>query len=309
MAVDLWSRFADDVKKMQGGASKKGSRDPSSYQPSSGQLAQWQTEARLAAAALLASEPIGDFAEALKLLDGAAFDARSVGLRLRCLRATGQSETAKDEFTAFLKRAAEGGSADVMLNLAVGFEREMDSLIDQGRLPAAKEVAQDTVPLLVLLLQLVKDSKREELKTTVIETSLARALGIAGNVEESRERFDRLIAESPTNGEIILAAARTEERISTAWTGEKRDEAADRAESLWARLLRDAGLRDRSPGHYWEARSYWFAHLLRHGRAEDVVKGIESEQAWHPELGGPPWKDRLLALSAEARKMINDRKP
>ncbi|OWY72243.1 hypothetical protein B7486_04795 [cyanobacterium TDX16] len=309
VAVDLWRRFADDLKEIQDRTPAKGSRNSSRHRPSAELLAQWQTEARVAAAALLASEAVGDFAEALILLNGAAADARSVGLRLRCLRATGQSEAAKQELSSFLKHAADGGSPDAVLNLAVGFEREMDSLIDQGRLPAAKEVAQDAVPLLIQLLQQVKESKDGELNATVIETSLARALGIAGEIEQSRERFDRLIAESPANGAIILAAARTEERISTAWTGEKRDEAAERAESLWAQLLRDAGLRERSPDHYWEARSYWFAHLLRHGRADDVIKGIESEQAWHPELGGSPWKDRLLTLSAEARRLASDRNP
>jgi hypothetical protein len=74
--------------------------------------------------------------------------------------------------------------------------------------------------------------------------------------------------------------------------------------------LKDASLRDRSPGEYWEARYRWLKHQLRHeGRAAEVLRGIESEKAWHPDLGGPPWQARLLALADQARAMVEASSP
>ncbi|MCZ6698209.1 MAG: hypothetical protein O7D94_04680, partial [Planctomycetota bacterium] len=77
-----------------------------------------------------------------------------------------------------------------------------------------------------------------------------------------------------------------------------------RAESLWARLLSDAKLRDAWPDVYWEARFHWLSHQLRRKRAAEVVRGIESERAWFPELGGPPWQGKILELAAEARRKM-----
>ena len=304
VAVDLWRRLAADLeeeKKKQGEADASSSRGPVVDDAT---LSGWLTDARLAAAGLLASETLNAPAEALAMIENVPAGARSVGLRLRCLRATGQTRQAEEELSNFIEAATREGSAAALLDLASGLERDMDALLAQDRFQAAKDVAQDAAPLLRQLLEQVKKSKKAGRRAAVIEFSLARALGVSGESGESRAMLDRLIAESPENGQYLVAAARLEEQISGAWTGAKRAEAAQRAEKFWSMLLKDATLRERSPEHYWEARYRWLSHQLRHGRAGDVLKGIESEQAWYPDFGGSQWKGPLLELSAEARKHL-----
>jgi len=77
----------------------------------------------------------------------------------------------------------------------------------------------------------------------------------------------------------------------------------DEAEGLWQRLLEDQSLRTAAPAVYWEARYHWLSHQLRHNKAAEVLKGIRSEKAWYPDLGGPPWQGRLLELEAKAARM------
>lgn len=302
VAVDLWRRLVADLNEQKERQRKKDGSLRGLVDEAS--LSNWLVDARLAAAGLLASEALNSPAEALAMIEGVAAGARSVGLRLRCLRATGQSRQAEEELSNFIEAATREGASEALLDLASGLERDMDALLAQDRFQAAKDVAQDAAPLLRQLFEQVKKSKKTGNQAAVIEFSLARALGISGELEEARPILDRLIAQSPENGQYLVSAARMEEQISGAWTGAKRDEAADRAEKFWSMLLKDATLREQSPEHYWEARYRWLSHQLRHGRAADVVKGVESEQAWYPDFGGTKWKGPLLELAAEARKQL-----
>lgn len=73
------------------------------------------------------------------------------------------------------------------------------------------------------------------------------------------------------------------------------------AQEAWAVLLKDSGLRQRSPEHYWEARYNWLALLLRQGKAAEVEQAIDQEQVWYPALGGANWREKLLKLRDESR--------
>ncbi|NUQ48209.1 MAG: hypothetical protein HUU22_19515, partial [Phycisphaerae bacterium] len=53
---------------------------------------------------------------------------------------------------------------------------------------------------------------------------------------------------------------------------------------------------------YWEARYCWLRLRLAGGDAAEVARGIESERAWYPDLGGPPWQARLNELAEQARR-------
>lgn len=301
IAVDLWRRLIADLEETSKTSKPIGRKNADS-------LEQIALDARLSAASLLASDTLGACKEALDVLAGVSTGARGMGIRLRCLRATGQSKQADEELASFIKSATSEGASDSLLDLAAGLEYEMDELLQQDRITAAKNSAQDAIPLLQQLLVQIEKSGGKKKRVAVIEFSLARALGVVGDLAQSREIFDRLMSESPENGEYIRAAAKMEEQASQSWTGAKRDEAADRAELLWAKLLKDSGLRERTPTYYWEARYHWLSHQLRHGRAADVLKGIESEQAWYPDLGGSEWKERLLDLAVQARAQSGDRK-
>jgi hypothetical protein len=137
-------------------------------------------------------------------------------------------------------------------------------------------------------------------------------LAQAGRPQEAIAQIDGLMADNPAEGEYIRTAARLYEDLgrgvgaatSAPADGARaaRDSALDKAESLWAKLLEDQTLRDRAPEAYWEARYRWLEHQLRHGHAAEVVKGIEAEQAWYPELGGAPWQAKLLDLAQRAQE-------
>jgi hypothetical protein len=114
------------------------------------------------------------------------------------------------------------------------------------------------------------------------------------------------MTEDPANGSYVRLAALLQEGLARAAGANDREEALNRAEALWAELLKDPTLRDGAPAEYWEARYNWLKHQLRHGRTAEVVRGIEAERAWYPDLGGPPWQARLLDLAGLARASTAD---
>jgi hypothetical protein len=64
--------------------------------------------------------------------------------------------------------------------------------------------------------------------------------------------------------------------------------------------LKDPTLRQQAPAEYWQDRYHWLRHQLGHGHRAEVIKGIETEKVWYPDLGGPPWQARLLELAEQA---------
>jgi hypothetical protein len=131
----------------------------------------------------------------------------------------------------------------------------------------------------------------------------ARFLADAGRAKEALSQLEQLMRRAPQRGDFIALAARLCEAQAESTDASERERLADRAEALWGRLLEDTALRDVNPALYWQARYCWLRHQLRRGRARDVVRGVASERAWYPDLGGPPWQARLLELHDEARRL------
>ncbi|HKQ46652.1 MAG TPA: hypothetical protein VJZ71_01130 [Phycisphaerae bacterium] len=259
-------------------------------------------EANLAAAELLAGPDLERIDDALSILQRMPQSERVLLLRLRCLTSRGDEAAARREFDAILNDASGAQRGPLLAALAAHYEGAARRLQKADRTDDAKKNWSACAGILrELIAWMDKQPDGDELRRAAIaaRVGLAEALVQLGEFAAARAQYDELIAADPANGDHLRRAALLEEQLAAS---SSHPDAADRAEAQWGRLLEDASLRQRSPEVYWEARYYWLAHQLRHGRAADVWKGIESEKAWFPDLGGPPWQGRLLELAAKARE-------
>lgn len=259
-------------------------------------------EAHLAAAELLAGADLERFEEALAILRQMPQTDRVLLLRLRCLTSQGDETAARREFEAILNDAAGAQRGPLLAALAAHYKDAACRLQKAVRSDDAKKNWTACASVLRELIawldgQAIDDESRRA--AIAAKAGLAEALVQLGKFAEARAKYDQLIAADPTNGDHLRLAALLEEQLAA---NSNQLDSADRAEAHWAKLLEDAELRQRSPTVYWEARYYWLSHQLRHSRAAEVWKGIDSEKAWFPDLGGPPWQGRLLELAAKARE-------
>ena len=270
----------------------------------------WIRDARITAASLLAGEDLRDYKRCLSLLVEMPASARVFGLRIRCLQGLGDIKEANRVLEVYLAQDTGAELGGVLVGLAAEMESEIKRLQRAGRQNEAGRMANETLPTVRHLLDWIRSQPEHRKHVPIVELSLVRTLMQAGKEQEAERQLDELMANHPENGSYVRIAAQLQETIARTASGPQRGAAMDKAESLWARLLKDASLRARSPGEYWEARYRWLKHQLRHdGRATEVLRGIESEKAWHPDLGGPPWQARLLALADQARAMVEAPSP
>src|SRR5262249_29286581 len=110
------------------------------------------------------------------------------------------------------------------------------------------------------------------------------------------------------NGSLLYLAASITEQAADG-SKDKSADLADKAERYWSKLLQDQTLREQRAAIYWESRYYWLRHQLRKGQAAEVLKGINAEKAWYPDLGGPPWQSRILELADVARDATGKTSP
>ncbi len=300
-AAAAWSDLADKLHQPPVNPKKSDSAQdrPAKYGDEFDRAA-WLTEARYSAAEALACDDLRSFREALAHLEAMPRQARALALRLRCLRGLENRSRSEAELTALLTDLSDPKNKNAWVELASALEAEVDRLVASGHSGPAALAALDAAGVFSRLLD-TQGQSDEASQVAAARLGLARMLALAGKHESAREQFDRLIADDPTNGSLLLSAARMEEDAIRGADGTDADIAPHRAESLWARLLADETLRDRAPAEYWEARYYWLAHQLRQGRADEVARGIAAERAWYPELGGPPWQDKLSHLAEQAR--------
>lgn len=269
----------------------------------------WINEARMAAAAVLASDDLREYEKCQALLAEMPHSARVLGLHIRCLQGRGDIKQANRVLEDYLQRDSGAELGSVLVRLAAEMETEIERLKQEGRRPEAKRMAIDTIPTIRHLLDWIKTQPQQKTNLPIVRFSLVKILIQAEKYDEAAGQLESLMSESPDNGIYVRTAALLQEDIARSGTVTDRSVALDRAESLWAELLRDRSLRTAAPNHYWEARYYWLKHQLRHGRAADVLKGIQSERAWRPDLGGPPWQGRLLDLADQAREKIEAAAP
>ncbi len=306
-AAETWLKLAHDLmaRSQRREGSKRGASEPKPP-PDSESL---RSEARLAAAAALASEDLRDFRRSLELLDGLPKGARSLGLRIRCLQGLGRIDEANKVLEEYLGGDTSRELGAVLLALAAEMEGEIKRLDSAGRREDARRMAIETIPTMTHLLDWIEAQPTGRDHVALVRFSLASTLIVAGREAEALEQLEALVAIEPDNGGYVQKAALLHEDLAVRASPSNKARHLDRAESLWARLLKDPSLLETAPSEYWQARYHWLKHQLRRGRAAEVLSGIESERAWHPDLGGPPWQNRLLLLAEEARLRVETEQP
>ncbi|HUN80034.1 MAG TPA: tetratricopeptide repeat protein [Phycisphaerae bacterium] len=258
-------------------------------------------QARLDAASILARDDIRLYSEAVPILLQLRPDATVLGLRIKCFRGVGDLEQARASLLELLKTGDDGEAASAVQSVAADTVAGVSRLRKSGRAGEAKKAAVAGVSTLEEALKWADGSAGRRDVARALRQSLAELLQQSGRLNEAFEQLDKLMADEPSNGQVLLLAARIQEERADAAKEAEKPKLADQAETLWARLLEDTKLRDNAPAVYWEARYRWLGHQLRRGRSAEVVRAIETERAWYPELGGPPWQGLLLELADKAR--------
>ncbi|MFQ5430826.1 MAG: hypothetical protein ACE5E1_11005, partial [Phycisphaerae bacterium] len=312
-AVDAWLKLVDALSSLDGskktGAQKRRATPAPTPASNAEMRRRWMNEAKLAAAALLVSEDLRAYDRCRDLLAETPESARVLGLRIRCLQGLGRIEEANQAVEDFLKKGPAKELGSVLLGLAAEMEAEIKRLETAGRKAEARRMANETVPTLRYLLEWIRSRPDQRRHVPIVQFSLVRTLIQAGRARDAVRQLEALMEEDPNNGRYVRRAAILHEDLAAKAAGAQRVIELNRAESLWARLLKDPTLRTTAPARYWEARCHWYRHQLRHGRAAEVIRGIETEKAWQPDLGGAPWQGRLLELVEEARSALRESPP
>lgn len=260
--------------------------------------------ATLCAAELLASaaiqRPDAALARLSKVADGdwpSETRAKATCLRLRCMIARRDFVGVQQWLSAIASQAA----SDVGLLLALGTELESQcrAASDAGHEELARQIAESSLSVMRQVCSAMARDPQRSGDIPIVEFGLARMLLQSDHAADALEILDRLVGLHPEDLNFRWYHARASERVARAT--HSTPDAPVRAERAWRSLLEDATLRDRDPACYWDARYHWLQWQLERGRAEEVARGIDAERVWYPELGGSPWKDRLLKLAEQAR--------
>ncbi|HWL93412.1 MAG TPA: hypothetical protein VNT79_07740, partial [Phycisphaerae bacterium] len=261
----------------------------------------WIRDARFAACTLFLSEDLGRHQKALDLLEKLPSGPRVLGLQIRCLQALGDIKQANRILEDYLRENAADELGSVLVSLAAEMEAEVKRLQRAGRGQDARRLATETLPTIRHLLAWIESRPEHARHVSVVRFSYANMLVQADRLDEATREIESLMDRHPSNGGYLLAAARLKETVAAGALASDREDSLNQAEALWEKLLRDPTLLVNAPAEYWEARYHWLHHQLRRGHAGDVLKGIETERAWRPDLGGPPWQAKLLELVEQAR--------
>ena len=123
----------------------------------------------------------------------------------------------------------------------------------------------------------------------------------AGQFAAAQHTLAPLLEKNPKNGHYQYLQASI---LSAPLAADAPLADVKKVQDAWGALLLDPAIRQRAPERYWEARYNWLALHLRLGQAADVEKAITQEHVWYPDLGGPPWSEKLEALRAQARERL-----
>ncbi|MBI5763507.1 MAG: tetratricopeptide repeat protein [Planctomycetes bacterium] len=258
----------------------------------------WVTEARLQAAALFAHDRVGDYPKALELLRELPENLDARVIRLRCHRMVGDMAAASNELNGLLNERDRAKSAPAIMGMIADIQRQAAKFSASARSSDVEKFAAQALPILEKVGAWLGEERQEYNTIRSVRVSVLRA---AGRASEALEDAEKLVVAEPDNGNRLQMAALLLEQIAQTAAPSERSALFNRAEAYWARLLEDPTLRDIAPQIYWEARYQWLLHQVRHGKAADVIKAIEAERAWFPELGGPPWQGKLVELMETAR--------
>lgn len=300
-AIDVWKFLAERIE-AELDAMREGRALQRGGGPDRKTLKRWQRDAILAAASIHAGDDLRDFDACLGMIETMEPDARQLGLRIRCYQSTARTSEANRALEQYIRQGIDEDLGGVLISLAADMQAEIEKLRRFGRREEARRLAEQTVPTIQYLIEWLEQRPEHRKHVSVAQLALIDTLISADQLPEAKTLLDSLISASPNNGTFLRRAARIHEQLIGTATGTEAERLADEAEQHWARLLSDPALRANAPKVYWEARYHWLKHQLRHGKAAEVVAGIESERAWEPRLGGPPWQGQIMDLLARAQR-------
>jgi tetratricopeptide (TPR) repeat protein len=270
----------------------------------------WAAQAEVAAAELLAAQGVDRFEDARAVVDGfeerypdSDLVGRVLGVRIRAYRGLRQFEQAAQILDQYLQSVPAERAGAVLAVLASGMEEEVARLADGGQADAARELAKEAIVTFEQLARWCAADPARAANARVVRLGLARMQYQAGEHAAALETARGLLADDPRNGQYqrVLAQA------LTAQLGDSADAAAvTAAQAAWGELLKDSALRQRAPQVFWEAQYNYLALLLRSGDAGTVKQAIRQQSIWFPDLGGPPWQERLRQLLTEAETRAPD---
>ena len=319
-AVEAWLKFAkalaNAVEPARSDGKKKNKLDKSARDdprkqpvPVPDDWRRWIEEAEWAAASILSGDVLREYDRCLELLKHLSPGPRVLGLQIRCVQGLGDIKRANRILEDYLAKDTDAEVGTVLVSLAAEMESQINGLKKAGRSRDAKQMAVETVPTIRHLLEWIGSQPEHRDHVPLVRFSLVKTLIQAEEYEEAATVLEELMSAHPNDGSYVRSAAMLQENMAKSVKPADREGVLDKAELLWAKLLRDRSLRNAAPARYWEARYHWLGHQLRHGLAAEVAKGIESEVAWYPDLGGPPWQGRLLELAARAREQMEAAAP
>lgn len=280
-AANQWSSLALDLEKGGHGLSDA-------------MATMWRNEARLKCAALHATTQ--NYLTALGALTGVPDTVESRMIRLRCRFALDEWDLASGDVDGLLAESDQSTVMPAILRLVADIQRLAKRTTPN--VESHEQFAKKVLPILEKVENWVGKQRRERNAIRSVRLQIIRS---AGRAAEALSLAETLVKDDPDNGSHLHCAASLLEQIAQSVPQEEKIPLWDRAEGYWARLLEDGALRDSAPKVYWEARFQWLTHQLRHGKKAEVAKAIETERAWYPELGGPPWQGKLVELLEEAK--------
>lgn len=272
------------------------------------ELAPFAAEAQVNAAELLSLDQVAEHEAALETLRD--FEAqfpeseligRVLSTRIRAYRGLRQFAQAGRMLERYLQNVSPEQAGVVLASLARGMQQEVAALQAQGQAERAKALAAESLQTFEQLENWLRKEPKRADQLPAVSFGRAEMLLTAGQAEEAERVARELLQDAPQNGAFQHLLARS----LTAQLGENAPaEARTAAQEAWGALLADPNIRQRAPERFWEARYHWLAQHLALGKAEEVDQAIKQEQIWYPDLGGPPWKDKLLELRRQAREQL-----
>ena len=269
----------------------------------------WSAEALVNAAELLVNQSAAQYESALQTV--AEFESqypasdllgRVLTVRIQAYRGLRKFAQATQILEQYLQTTPPEQTGALLSSLARGMQEEVERLQETGQTEAAHRLAADSLNTFTQLEKwLRQDAKRLD-SVPLVTFRRAQMLYISGQSEPARQLMADLLKQNPRNGNYQRLYA----QILTAQLPEQPSSIQlEIAMAAWTELLKDTTLRKRAPERYWEARYHWLTLLLRAGKAAEVEHAIQQDQVWHPNLGGPPWQEKLLSLRNEAHQSMN----
>jgi tetratricopeptide (TPR) repeat protein len=268
-------------------------------------------QAYLEAAELLISAGAEQYAQALAVLDEleqqdseAASSAEALGLRLRALCGLRRFDQIAPALQRYLQAGHGAKTVEVLSLVASTLQEEVLRLAGQEQKEAAAQLAGQALEALSGLEELLAQAPASASRATLTPLRV-RMLLAAGQPESARTLADELCQADPQNGENRLLRAQVLTALAEA---NPAPEGLRAARTAWEQLLADPDLRRRAPQRFWEARYQQLALLLREGQARQVDYAIGQELVWNEDLGGSPWREKLLELRRQAQVILAQEK-